>query len=88
MLSRVWWGGKDNNHGWHMLPWDRLYFPKEIGGLGFRDLHRFNVALLGQQVWRLMSCTDMLCFQVLSAKYFPNGDVLHPKHIDKPSFTW
>ncbi|XP_012442051.2 uncharacterized protein LOC105767072 [Gossypium raimondii] len=57
-------------------------------GLGFRDLHRFNVALLGRQVWRLMSCRDTLCFEVLSAKYFPEGDVLHPKNIDKPSFTW
>ncbi|XP_040964571.1 uncharacterized protein [Gossypium hirsutum] len=52
------------------------------------DLRHFNVALLGRQVWRLISCKDTLCFKVLSAKYFPEGDVLHPKQIDNPSFTW
>ncbi|KAG8485709.1 hypothetical protein CXB51_019034 [Gossypium anomalum] len=40
------------------------------------------------QVWRLISCRDTLCFRVLSAKYFPDGDVFHSKQIDKPSFTW
>lgn len=39
-------------------------------------------------MWRLISCKDTLCFRVLSTKYFPEGDVLHPKQIDKPSFTW
>ncbi|MBA0765533.1 hypothetical protein Gotri_014713, partial [Gossypium trilobum] len=36
----------------------------------------------------LASCKDTLCFRVLSAKYFPNGDVFRPKRVDKPSFTW
>ncbi|KAA3483823.1 non-ltr retroelement reverse transcriptase [Gossypium australe] len=57
-------------------------------GIGFKDLHLFNVALLGRQVWRLIECKDTLCYKVLSAKYFPNGDIFHPKKIDKPSFTW
>lgn len=71
-----------------MLAWDRMCFSKGMGGMGFRDLRRFNVALLGRQVWRLMSYRDTLCYRVLSAKYFPDGDVLHPKRVDKPSFTW
>lgn len=70
-----------------MLSWDRTCFPKGIGGLGFRDLRCFNVALLGRQVWRLMSCKDTLCYKVMSANYFPDGDVLQPKCVDKPSFT-
>ncbi|KAG8497033.1 hypothetical protein CXB51_008257 [Gossypium anomalum] len=80
--------GKEQNRSWHMLSWDCMCFPKGMRGLGFRDLRRFNVAFLGWQVWHLMSCKDTLCFRVLSAKYFSDGDVLHPKHIDKPSFTW
>ncbi|KAA3469211.1 reverse transcriptase [Gossypium australe] len=58
------------------------------GGIGFRDLHLFNVALLGRQVWRLLTCKDTLCYELLSAKYFSNVDIFHPKNIDKPSFTW
>ncbi|KAG8491142.1 hypothetical protein CXB51_014335 [Gossypium anomalum] len=52
------------------------------------DLRQFNVALLGRQVWRLVSYRDTLCFRVLSAKYFPERDMLHPKQVDKPLFTW
>ncbi|KAK5843387.1 hypothetical protein PVK06_005843 [Gossypium arboreum] len=43
---------------------------------------------IGKQVWRLISCKDTLCFRVLRAKYFSDGDFFHPEHIDKPSFTW
>lgn len=42
---------------------------------------------IGRQVWRLMHCKETLCSKVLSAKYFPEGDVLRPKYCEKPSFT-
>lgn len=35
-----------------------------------------------------MCCRDTLCYKVLSAKYFPEGDVLRSKRTDKPSFMW
>ncbi|KAA3461315.1 Cyclopropane-fatty-acyl-phospholipid synthase [Gossypium australe] len=59
-----------------------------MGGLGFRDLHLFNLALLGRQVWMLLNHRDTLCYQVISSKYFPNDDLFHPKAVDKPSYTW
>ncbi|KAH1072881.1 hypothetical protein J1N35_025209 [Gossypium stocksii] len=52
-----------------------------------KDLRIFNIALLGRQVWCLINCRDT-CFKVLSAKYFLDGDVFHPKNMDKPSYTW
>lgn len=56
--------------------------------MGFRDMHVFNLALLCRQFWRLVNFKDTLCFKVLSAKYFPKGDVFRPKRCDRPSFTW
>ncbi|MBA0636560.1 hypothetical protein Godav_021867, partial [Gossypium davidsonii] len=56
--------------------------------LGFHDLHLFNIAFLGRQVWRLLNHRDTLCYQVMSSKYFPNGDLFHPKAVDKPSYIW
>ncbi|KAA3468841.1 Cyclopropane-fatty-acyl-phospholipid synthase [Gossypium australe] len=61
------------------MAWDKMCYPKGMRGLGFRDLHLFNIAFLGRQVWRLIICKDTLCYKVLSAKYFPNGYVFHPK---------
>lgn len=86
--SHVWWGGNEKNCCWSMLVWNRVCFPKGMGGLGFRDLHLFNIALLGRQVWRLISCKDTLCYRVLCAKYFPNSNIFHTKRINKSSYIW
>ncbi|KAA3470137.1 reverse transcriptase [Gossypium australe] len=51
-------------------------------GLGFRDLHLFNMALLGKQVCMLIHFKGTLCYK------FPIGDIFHPKNVDKPSYTW
>lgn len=71
-----------------MLAWETLCTPKGIGGLRFRNLKYFNLVLLGRQMWRLINCEDTLCFNVLSAKYFPDGDILNAKHVDKSSYAW
>ncbi|KAK5833686.1 hypothetical protein PVK06_017539 [Gossypium arboreum] len=54
----------------------------------FHDLRLFNLALLGRQVWRLLTSKDTLWHQVLSSKSFPNGDLFHAKVVDKSSYTW
>lgn len=71
-----------------MLKWERLCMPKGMGGLWFRDMRLFNLALLGRQVWRLINAKDTPCYQVLSSKYFPDGSIFNAKNMDKPSFAW
>ncbi|KAH1046171.1 hypothetical protein J1N35_036955 [Gossypium stocksii] len=72
------------------MAWDRLCQPKGTGGMGFRDLHLFNIALLGRQVWRLIHLKNTLCYRVLSSKYFPDGNIFRAKRVDKhePLYTW
>ncbi|KAK8335465.1 hypothetical protein V6Z12_A09G056000 [Gossypium hirsutum] len=70
------------------MAWDNICIPKGMGGLGFRDLHLFNLALLRRQAYRLLTDKDTLCYRVLSSKYFLNGNFSSPKHVDKPSVTW
>ncbi|KAH1064048.1 hypothetical protein J1N35_029035 [Gossypium stocksii] len=87
-ICRTWWTGKESGMFWLMFPWKSMCHPNGMGGLDFRDLQLFNLSLLGRQVWRLLNCKDTLCYKLLSSKYFPEGDIFHPKRLDKYSFTW
>ncbi|XP_075504628.1 uncharacterized protein LOC142542068 [Primulina tabacum] len=61
MLNSFWWGSKkDNQRCIHWLSWDRLSVRKEKGGLGFKDLYGFNLAILGRQGWSFMANPDTL----------------------------
>lgn len=64
-----------------MMAWDRLCQPKGMGGMGFCDLHLFNIALLDRQVWRLIHFKDAICYRVLSSKYFPDGNIFRAKRV-------
>lgn len=52
-----------------------LVSSKKEGGLGFRDLKEFNLALLGKQLWRLHDYPNSLLDRTLKRKYFPNSNV-------------
>ena len=62
--------------------------PKDQGGMGFRDIHCFNLALLAKQVWRLLDNPESLRATILRAKYFPDGDLMNANLKKGSSFTW
>lgn len=43
---------------------------KQEGGLGFRDLHHFNRALLAKLAWKLLDQPEALVSRILKSKYF------------------
>ncbi|GLU12062.1 hypothetical protein SLE2022_287710 [Rubroshorea leprosula] len=88
IMNRYWWGGGEEEHKIHWLEWRRLAISKKHGGLGFRALHEFNMAMLGKQGWRLMTNPDSLAAQLLKAKYFPRTDFLHAVLKPGCSLTW
>jgi hypothetical protein len=65
-----------------------MCIPKKLGGMGFRDLHSFNLAMLAKQSWRLLERPDSLCARVLKAKYYPNSNMLSEGPKNGSSYTW
>jgi len=72
----------------HWMSWSRLGASKQTGGLGFRDLEAFNLALLAKQGWRLLQYPNSLLANVLKGKYFPWASFMHAKMGSRPSFMW
>ena len=88
MVCQFWWGQKREERKMVWLSWEKLCKPKDIGGIGFKDLKSFNLALLAKQGWRLQNHPSLLFSRVFKAKYFPTDDFVHATMGKHPSFTW
>lgn len=65
-----------------------LCVPKEHGGLGFRDLHAFNLALLAKQGWRILENPSSLIAPIYKARYFPQSSFWEAQDPVFPSYSW
>jgi hypothetical protein len=70
------------------MAWWKMCYPKSEGGMGFRDFHCFNLAMLAKQIWRLITSPNSFCATILKAKYYPHGDILKAGPKTGSSFTW
>ncbi|XP_019164478.1 PREDICTED: uncharacterized protein LOC109160650 [Ipomoea nil] len=88
LMNRYWWGRNDREDGIHWYAWDRMCKPKRYGGMGFKRLHQFNLALLGKQGWRMLTCPDSLVARVFKARYYPTTSFFDAVIGGNPSYVW
>uniref|UniRef100_A0A803P512 Reverse transcriptase domain-containing protein n=1 Tax=Cannabis sativa TaxID=3483 RepID=A0A803P512_CANSA len=86
-ISQFWWRSSSKK-GIHWMNWDKLSAHKANGGMGFRDLRDFNLALLAKQGWRLLTCGDTLMGKIFKARYFSTGSFLTATLGSNPSYIW
>ena len=87
MIRKFWWGQRGDQRKIHWKNWETLCKPKALGGMGFKDLEKFNEAMLAKQVWRLLVDHSSLFYQVFSVKYFPRGSIFDAK-VASGSYAW
>ncbi|GLT68412.1 hypothetical protein SLA2020_406460, partial [Shorea laevis] len=67
------WGGNGGDRKIAWVRWEKVCTSRKDGGLGVKDLDRFNMALLGKWRWRLVMEKEALWNRVVEAKYGIHG---------------
>ena len=88
ILAKFWWSNTEDKKGMHWFAWKRMGMSKKEGGMGFRDIENFNLALLGKQVWRIMQKPECLMARMLKRRYFNDTNILNATPQRKASFVW
>ena len=88
LIRKFWWGYSGDSRTVHWVSWERLCEAKEVSGMGFKEIEKFNEALLAKQVWRMMHNPDSLCFRVFKARFFLNCSILDAKDPNSSSYAW
>jgi hypothetical protein len=70
------------------MSWKKLSMHKTNGGMGFKDLTAFNLAMLGKQGWKFQTDTDSLVSRIFRARYFPRGSYLTASLGHNPIYVW
>ena len=59
-----------------------------MGGIGFRELAKFNDSLLAKQAWRLLHNQNSLFYKVFKVRFFPKTTILEDKDSRLGSYAW
>ena len=88
LIRKFWWGYRGDQRKIHWIAWEKMCKPKGEGGMGFRDLGKFNDSLLAKQIWRLANNEECLFHRVFKAKFFPNCSIMECENLNKGSYAW
>ena len=66
--------------------WDGLCSLKSSGGMRFRNLKLFNMALLAKQYWRILHHPHSLIGRIFKVKYFPHDSFMEARILTHSSF--
>ena len=88
LCAQFFWGSTKETRKIHWRSWDRMCLSKSKGGMGFKNLHAYNLAMLVKQGWRLIVNLNSLIARLYKALYFSTGNFLSADLGDAPSFSW
>lgn len=88
VMIEFWWSSGNNKKKIPWVAWKKLCSDKEMGGLGFKDIEKFNQALLAKQAWRIWKSPNSLLSRILKNRYFKRSELLDCSIGSRPSYAW
>ncbi|KAL2240948.1 UNVERIFIED_CONTAM: hypothetical protein Sindi_0736000 [Sesamum indicum] len=86
MDNFFWYGGGEGTVHW--IAWDCLCHRMKEGGLGFRRMREYNIAILAKLAWCVVTQPNNILHQVLRHRYFPNATFFEARPGGSPFLTW
>ncbi|XP_075640415.1 putative mitochondrial protein AtMg00310 [Castanea sativa] len=68
--------------------WDKLCYPRSLGGLGFKIANEVNSALLAKLARTMVSKRESICMRILISKYKARDDWLQANVPENTSPIW
>lgn len=89
MMNAYWWSSNSSNSkGIRWLAWDKMSMSKKQGGMGFRSLYGFNLALIGKHIWNFISDPNSLVARIYKTRYFLDCHILKANKQRGSSYIW
>ncbi|KAL5179850.1 putative ribonuclease H protein [Glycine soja] len=82
------WGGDIDQKKIPWVKWTDLCLPKADGGLGIKDISKFNSALMGRWLWAFASDQQQLWARVITSKYGGWSDLQNARDKRGYSHWW
>ncbi|MDD0245709.1 hypothetical protein PSY47_23320, partial [Shigella flexneri] len=67
------WGDTNDKKKVHLVNWDTICQPKQLGGLGIKKTSEMNKAMLAKASWRIWQADAGFWAAIFKEKYLLNG---------------
>jgi hypothetical protein len=86
-IRAFFWVGNTGQRKYHLVRWSLICKPKSKGGLGIKDLYKFNISLMCKHWWKLEK-HEGAWKDFMGAKYLGDAGIYGIKHRAQDSAFW
>ncbi|OIT30903.1 putative ribonuclease h protein, partial [Nicotiana attenuata] len=86
-FSNFFWGQREEKNNYHWSSWEKMCYPTDEGGLGFKRLQDICKAFNAKRWWRIRT-EENIWSKFLTAKYCPRSNLVSKIWNPKDSSIW